>query len=84
MWNFDIRSDAWKLQDTVRQSEQKQREQFGMDYGTAHVRQSIIHTREDVVLVVHHLCEVKNSLKLLVKLLFVCAIMLSYLAYRLS
>lgn len=43
--------EAIKLQKVTRESEKEQRD-AGIDYDEKHIRQSIIHTREDVILLV--------------------------------
>ena len=68
---------AWRLQKEVRSSESKKRES-GVDYDEIHVRQSIVHTREDLVLLVplvtHILSQTKKvntKLSIIVALLIV-------------
>lgn len=43
--------EAGNLQKTVRESE-KQKREAGIDYDEQHVRQSIVHIREDIILFV--------------------------------
>ena len=42
---------AGELQDSVREAEEHKRE-IGIDYDAAHVRQSVVHTREDVIMII--------------------------------
>ncbi len=73
---------AGRLQREVRASESQKRE-GGIDYDEKHVRQSIVHTREDLILfiplVTHILSQTKKinrKLSIIVALLFVLIIVL--------
>lgn len=50
------------LVDSVRETEKQQRDN-GLDYDEIHVRQSIVHTREDLVNVYDQLCKTKSQIE---------------------
>ena len=53
---------AHSLQYSVREAEREHRD-AGEDYTPQHVRQSIVHTREDMTLVYSRLCDVADGSK---------------------
>lgn len=55
----ELDSARW-LQNGVREDEQVQRD-AGQDYTPQHIRQSIVHTREDMVLLVSHLAGIHKA-----------------------
>ena len=48
--------------ESIRKTEQEQRES-GIDYTAQHVRQSVVHTREDVVGIYRMLSNIEGSVK---------------------
>lgn len=67
---------AGRLQRGVRSDEAKQRDV--MDYDSQHVRQSIVHVREDVVLLVAHVGAVNSQLRTIKWLLLILAVLVGY------
>lgn len=68
---------AWRIQRGVREDEEKQRNI--QDYAEQHVRQSIVHTREDMVLLVGYLDAVNVQLRT-IKWLLVIAVAVATIA----
>ena len=67
-----------ELLSSVLQVEAEERE-HGQSYGTKRVRQSIVHTRADVVVLVYHLAQVhKQSLKTSRRLEVIIVILLAW------
>ncbi len=69
---------ASKLQTSVRIGE----EDVDVEYGAAKVNQSIVHTREDLILVVSHLSSINKQLNT-AKFVLVCILLaLLYLCFK--
>jgi len=64
---------ATYLQNAVRTDEKRQRD-LSIDYDAKHVRQAIVHTREDIVLVISYLNSIGDSLGTIRTLLLIIAI----------
>jgi hypothetical protein len=78
-------SDAWdkraaRVQASVRESELEN----PIEYSERETRSAIIHTREDIVLVVSNLSSANGQLSMIKGALVVVALILLYIAYRLS
>ena len=62
----DFIMDAGTLQEQVKDTERSQRED-DIKYDNQHVRQSIVHLREDAVLIVAHLSNLELGLRVVAK-----------------
>jgi hypothetical protein len=54
------------------------------DYGEIRVKRSVVHAREDVVLLVSYLSSANRHLRGITNILWLIAIVLIYIAYRLT
>ncbi len=70
---MDSDEKARTLQGMVRDSEMSQRVD-GIDYEDEQVRQAVVHTREDLVLVYSHLSDITKLLGSIYKLLVIIAV----------
>ena len=67
---------AGELQRGVRDDETKQRDLGVADYDSVQVRQAIVHTRQDLVLVVSHLSSLNKQIAVIRNLLWLIAFLL--------
>lgn len=73
-------AEAMILQYSVRESEREQRD-MGINYSEEHVNQSIVHAREDMVLLISHLTTLnKTNNKIVNRLNFLIIILVSLIA----
>lgn len=70
---------AWRIQRGVREDELKQRD--NRDYDEQHVRQSIVHSREDVVMLVAYADAVNTQLSTIKWLLAATLALAAYAAF---
>jgi hypothetical protein len=59
---FAVKTDFGAFVEQVREQERSQREE-GISYTGQHVRQSIVHTREDIALIAAHLGDINLALE---------------------
>ena len=72
--------EAKKLQEVTRETEKGQRD-AGINYDEKHVRQSIIHTREDIILLVSLMANFLAQSKKINQRLFVIIVVLFILCF---
>lgn len=81
---MDADDRAKELQRHVRIDESEQLRDGLSNYEDEQVRQAIVHSRQDIIMIVSYLSSANYKLKIVAGLLFIAVALLAYIAYRLS
>lgn len=81
---MDADDRARKLQRHVRIDEAEQLRDGLSDYDDGQIRQAIVHSRQDIVILVSYLSSANYKLKVIAGLLFVAVGLLAYIAYQIK